>query len=220
MLYAAAWCSTWVNRWCSPLTAGGACGVIAAQVNNAKQDGSLRKPLKVRPWTGWPLAPQHILLALSHTCACVSTPSICTSQPMPSTVAMLHIPHTPLHASCHTPCQGRNLHPTVHRPAQSTHMHTCFPLFPTHTPLPPSCPVPLPACFPCQVKFIGEEGVDEGGVQKEFFQLLVRQCFNPDFGMFTYDEERHLHWFAPSQLLDLENEYELIGILIGAAGTA
>mgnify|MGYP001807852788 CR=1 FL=1 len=25
-----------------------------------------------------------------------------------------------------------------------------------------------------QVKFIGEEGVDEGGVAKEFFQLLVR----------------------------------------------
>lgn len=27
-------------------------------------------------------------------------------------------------------------------------------------------------CF--QVKFVGEEGVDEGGLQKEFFQLLVR----------------------------------------------
>lgn len=26
---------------------------------------------------------------------------------------------------------------------------------------------------PLKVKFIGEEGVDEGGVQKEFFQLLV-----------------------------------------------
>lgn len=37
-----------------------------------------------------------------------------------------------------------------------------------------------------QVKFVGEEGVDEGGVQKEFFQLLVRQCFNPEFGMFVY----------------------------------
>jgi hypothetical protein len=24
-----------------------------------------------------------------------------------------------------------------------------------------------------QVQFVGEEGVDEGGVQKEFFQLLV-----------------------------------------------
>lgn len=28
--------------------------------------------------------------------------------------------------------------------------------------------------FDLQVKFVGEEGVDEGGVQKEFFQLLVR----------------------------------------------
>jgi ubiquitin-protein ligase E3 A len=37
-----------------------------------------------------------------------------------------------------------------------------------------------------QVKFIGEEGVDEGGLQKEFFQLLVRECFNPEFGMFVY----------------------------------
>ena len=37
-----------------------------------------------------------------------------------------------------------------------------------------------------QVKFVGEEGVDEGGPQKEFFQLLVRQCFNPEFGMFVY----------------------------------
>lgn len=37
-----------------------------------------------------------------------------------------------------------------------------------------------------QVKFVGEEGVDEGGPQKEFFQLLVRQCFNPEFGMFMY----------------------------------
>ena len=28
---------------------------------------------------------------------------------------------------------------------------------------------------PLKVKFVGEEGVDEGGVQKEFFQLLVSQ---------------------------------------------
>jgi hypothetical protein len=28
---------------------------------------------------------------------------------------------------------------------------------------------------PLKVKFEGEEGVDEGGVQKEFFQLLVRR---------------------------------------------
>ena len=32
--------------------------------------------------------------------------------------------------------------------------------------------------------FVGEEGVDEGGVQKEFFQLVVRSVFNPEYGAF------------------------------------
>ncbi|EFJ51258.1 hypothetical protein VOLCADRAFT_57484, partial [Volvox carteri f. nagariensis] len=66
------------------------------------------------------------------------------------------------------------------------------------------------------VKFIGEEGVDEGGVAKEFFQLLVRQLFNPDYGMFTADPTSHLHWFRPSRL-EMELEFELVGILIGLA---
>jgi len=35
------------------------------------------------------------------------------------------------------------------------------------------------------VEFEGEQGVDEGGVSKEFFQLVVEEIFNPDFGMFT-----------------------------------
>jgi hypothetical protein len=34
----------------------------------------------------------------------------------------------------------------------------------------------------------GEEGIDEGGVQKEFFQLIVRQMFDLNYGMFTHDE--------------------------------
>ncbi|GFR45089.1 hypothetical protein Agub_g6465 [Astrephomene gubernaculifera] len=69
---------------------------------------------------------------------------------------------------------------------------------------------------PLKVKFIGEEGVDEGGVAKEFFQLLVRQLFNPDYGMFTADPTSHLHWFRPSRL-EMELEFELVGILIGLA---
>lgn len=32
------------------------------------------------------------------------------------------------------------------------------------------------------VEFEGEQGVDEGGVSKEFFQLIVEQIFNPDYG--------------------------------------
>lgn len=35
------------------------------------------------------------------------------------------------------------------------------------------------------VEFEGEQGVDEGGVSKEFFQLVVEEIFNADFGMFT-----------------------------------
>eukprot|EP00195_Chlamydomonas_chlamydogama_P006855 CAMPEP_0202911740 /NCGR_PEP_ID=MMETSP1392-20130828/55763_1 /ASSEMBLY_ACC=CAM_ASM_000868 /TAXON_ID=225041 /ORGANISM="Chlamydomonas chlamydogama, Strain SAG 11-48b" /LENGTH=556 /DNA_ID=CAMNT_0049602365 /DNA_START=33 /DNA_END=1703 /DNA_ORIENTATION=- len=69
---------------------------------------------------------------------------------------------------------------------------------------------------PLKVKFVGEEGVDEGGVQKEFFQLLVRELFNPDYGMFTYDERTRLNWFRASHL-DMDTEFELVGILIGLA---
>jgi hypothetical protein len=33
-----------------------------------------------------------------------------------------------------------------------------------------------------QVVFEGEAGVDEGGVTKEFFQLLIRELFNVGYG--------------------------------------
>ena len=32
------------------------------------------------------------------------------------------------------------------------------------------------------VEFDGEQGIDEGGVSKEFFQMVVEEIFNPDFG--------------------------------------
>ena len=32
------------------------------------------------------------------------------------------------------------------------------------------------------VEFEGEQGVDEGGVSKEFFQLVIEEIFNPDIG--------------------------------------
>lgn len=69
---------------------------------------------------------------------------------------------------------------------------------------------------PLKVQFIGEEGVDEGGVTKEFFQLLLRELFDPSYGMFTYDNATRLHWFRPSQL-DMEQEFRLVGILVGLA---
>lgn len=32
------------------------------------------------------------------------------------------------------------------------------------------------------VEFENEQGVDEGGVSKEFYQLITAQLFNPDYG--------------------------------------
>ena len=38
------------------------------------------------------------------------------------------------------------------------------------------------------VEFEGEQGIDEGGVSKEFFQLIVEEIFNPDYGNLIYTE--------------------------------
>jgi len=34
------------------------------------------------------------------------------------------------------------------------------------------------------VEFEDEQGIDEGGVSKEFFQLVLEEIFNPDIGEF------------------------------------
>uniref|UniRef100_A0A8C8J0V8 Ubiquitin-protein ligase E3A n=1 Tax=Oncorhynchus tshawytscha TaxID=74940 RepID=A0A8C8J0V8_ONCTS len=66
------------------------------------------------------------------------------------------------------------------------------------------------------VEFEGEQGVDEGGVSKEFFQLVLEEMFNPDIGMFTYDESTKLFWFNPPSL-ENEAQFTLIGIVLGLA---
>lgn len=38
---------------------------------------------------------------------------------------------------------------------------------------------------PLKIKFVGEQGVDEGGVKKEFFHLLMTELFNPNYAMFV-----------------------------------
>ena len=42
-----------------------------------------------------------------------------------------------------------------------------------------------------RIVFQGEEGVDAGGLKKEWFLLLVREVFNPDHGMFKIVPIRH-----------------------------
>ncbi|KAJ8298474.1 hypothetical protein KUTeg_025005 [Tegillarca granosa] len=66
------------------------------------------------------------------------------------------------------------------------------------------------------VEFEGEQGLDEGGVSKEFFQLVIEEIFNPDFGMFTYSEETRQFWFNPTSF-ENDGQFTLIGIMLGLA---
>jgi hypothetical protein len=51
---------------------------------------------------------------------------------------------------------------------------------------------------PLKVLFDDEEGVDAGGVRKEFYQVIMRQLLDPGYGMFTYYDESRLLWFSAS----------------------
>lgn len=66
------------------------------------------------------------------------------------------------------------------------------------------------------VEFENEQGIDEGGVSKEFFQLVVEEIFNPDYAMFTYQEDSQTVWFNPTSF-ENEAQFTLIGIVLGLA---
>ncbi|XP_077983579.1 ubiquitin-protein ligase E3A-like [Glandiceps talaboti] len=66
------------------------------------------------------------------------------------------------------------------------------------------------------VEFDGEQGVDEGGVSKEFFQLVVEEIFNPDIGMFRLDESPKTYWFNAASF-ESDGQFTLIGIVLGLA---
>ncbi|XP_061545258.1 probable E3 ubiquitin-protein ligase HECTD2 isoform X2 [Phycodurus eques] len=67
-----------------------------------------------------------------------------------------------------------------------------------------------------RVTFVGEAGLDMGGLTKEWFLLLVRQIFHADYGMFTYTESR-CHWFSSWKCDNNYSEFQLIGTVMGLA---
>jgi hypothetical protein len=69
---------------------------------------------------------------------------------------------------------------------------------------------------PLKVVFQGEEGIDAGGVRREFFSLITRQLFTPDFGMFSEEADTRYLWFAMDSL-EANIQFELVGSLIGIA---
>jgi hypothetical protein len=62
----------------------------------------------------------------------------------------------------------------------------------------------------------GEEGFDSGGVQQEFFRMVIAECVNPDYGAFTVDDRTRMAWFVPGSTVDLW-KFELMGLLVSLA---
>ena len=69
---------------------------------------------------------------------------------------------------------------------------------------------------PLRVVFENEPAIDEGGVKKEYFQLVFKELFKPDWGMFTYNPDNRLYWFNGKTFED-PLKFELIGTLLGLA---
>ena len=58
--------------------------------------------------------------------------------------------------------------------------------------------------------------MDQGGVQKEFFQVLVSELLDPSFGMFDYDPETRYSWISRGSL-EPASQFELVGTILGLA---
>ncbi|KAF5661082.1 hypothetical protein FHETE_8614 [Fusarium heterosporum] len=67
-----------------------------------------------------------------------------------------------------------------------------------------------------RITFSGEEGVDAGGLRKEWFLLLVREVFNPDHGLFLYDEDSRYCYFNPNAF-ETSDQFFLVGVVMGLA---
>lgn len=71
-----------------------------------------------------------------------------------------------------------------------------------------------------KVRFVGEDGVDEGGVQKEFFQLIMKEVLDVKYGMFINIGDPHFSWFpvvTSGEDESILEEYTLLGKLFGLA---
>ena len=70
--------------------------------------------------------------------------------------------------------------------------------------------------MPLSVSFEGEPAVDGGGVQREYFELIIKELFDSGKGLFTNNKD--VFWFNP-QATDARSlqQYQLTGILFGLA---
>lgn len=70
------------------------------------------------------------------------------------------------------------------------------------------------------IKFEGEEGLDYGGVSREFFQQLSHEVFNPAYGLFKYaSSDNYTLQINPNSNINPEhlNYFKFVGRVVGLA---
>lgn len=70
------------------------------------------------------------------------------------------------------------------------------------------------------IKFEGEEGLDYGGVSREFFQQLSHEVFNPAYGLFKYaSSDNYTLQINPNSNINPEhlNYFKFVGRTVGLA---
>uniref|UniRef100_A0A0E9XVY1 HECT domain-containing protein n=1 Tax=Anguilla anguilla TaxID=7936 RepID=A0A0E9XVY1_ANGAN len=70
--------------------------------------------------------------------------------------------------------------------------------------------------WPLKVKFENEDGIDAGGLSREFFTLVAREIHSLEPKMLEVFEDSRLVWFMPEGLRD-SDAYRLLGLLCGMA---
>ena len=73
-----------------------------------------------------------------------------------------------------------------------------------------------PLKMPISIRFAGEPGVDEGGVRREYFSLMITEVLKQEHQMFTYNEDARLYYFN-GLTFEPNIYFELIGNLMGIA---
>jgi len=73
-----------------------------------------------------------------------------------------------------------------------------------------------PLKLPLMIRFANEPGIDEGGVRKEYFSLIMKEVISPKYGMWKFNEDVQLYWIN-GMTFEMPINYELVGILMGIA---
>jgi hypothetical protein len=69
-----------------------------------------------------------------------------------------------------------------------------------------------------RISFVHEEGVDAGGLTKEWLELIISQALNPDLGYFKYTNDKNTT-FRPFEFSDLNSNhlefFKFVGRILG-----